>query len=77
MHDSFGSGHMVWMTIGWLLGIALLLTFVWSIVLSASLRLEERQSPKAILKRRYAAGEIETDEYKRLLEELETDKIAA
>ena len=77
MHDWFGGGHFFWMTIGWLTGIGLLVTLVWSIVLSASLRFQERESPETILKQRYAAGEIDTDEYKHRLEELGRDKRAA
>ena len=73
----FGWPHTVWMTLWWLVGIALLVTLVWSIVLSASLRLRERESPEEILKREYAAGEIDTDEYTRRLEELQSNKRAA
>jgi len=42
MHGWFSWGHAVWMTIAWLTAVGLLLTFVWSIVLSASLRFQNR-----------------------------------
>jgi hypothetical protein len=35
MHGWFSWGHTVWMTIAWLTAVGLLLTLVWSIVLSA------------------------------------------
>jgi hypothetical protein len=42
-----------------------------------TLRLEERNSPQQILKRRYAAGEIEKNDYNRRLEELGKNRNAA
>ena len=43
MDGWFGWGHAVWLTIAWLTAVGLLLTLVWSIVLSTSLRLQERK----------------------------------
>ena len=70
MHYWFGWGHMIWMTIGWLVGVGLLVALIWGIILAANGRLQEREPPETILKRRFAAGEIETNEFKRRLEEL-------
>ncbi len=62
----FGGAHMIWMTLSWLIGIALLVAFLW--ILFRSVRPGEAdQSPEAILKRRYAAGEIDTEEFERRL----------
>ena len=69
MHYWFGWGHMIWMTIGWLVGVGLLVALIWGIILAANGRLQEREPPETILKRRFAAGEIETDELKRRLED--------
>jgi hypothetical protein len=44
MHGWFSWGHAAWMTIAWITAVGLLLTLVWSIVLSASLRFRERKS---------------------------------
>jgi putative membrane protein len=75
MHYGFGWEHMVWMTIAWLVGIGFLIALIWGIASRG--RLPERGPPEAILKRRYAAGEIDTDEYRRRREELENPKNAA
>jgi uncharacterized membrane protein len=55
MHYWFGWGHMIWMTIAWLVGIGLLVALIWAILQAASGRSRETESPEAILKRRYAA----------------------
>ena len=67
MHYWFGWGHMIWMTISWLVGIGLLVALAWAIFQAASGRSGETESPEAILSRRYAAGEIDTEEYNRRL----------
>ena len=76
MHGWFGWEHAVWMTIAWLTAVGLLLTLVWSIVLSAGLRYQQRKSPEATLKPRDTALESEMDEYERNLEDLEKRKAA-
>ena len=73
---SYG-GHMIWMTISWLVGIGLFSMFIWLLVSAVNRRPESSRSPEDILKRRYAAGEIETEEYKRRLEELRKTKNVA
>ena len=70
-----GSGfanHMGWMWLWWLLGLGLLVLVVWAIARAAGGQAAPRQdeSPETILKRRYARGEIDRDEYERRLSDL-------
>jgi putative membrane protein len=58
---------MVWMALSWLVGIGLFAMLIWLLV---NARPAGNYSPEEILRRRYAAGEIETEEYKRRREEL-------
>jgi len=63
-------GHMGWMWIFW---VALLFLIVWVVQqTSTSSRPpdESAASAEEILKRRYAQGEIEKEEYERKLEDL-------
>jgi uncharacterized membrane protein len=55
---------MWWMGIGWLIGVLLLWIVVRSTVQPPA------ESPESILKRRYAQGEINTEEYNRRRTEL-------
>jgi uncharacterized membrane protein len=73
MHYWFGWEHMIWMR--WLLGIGLLAVLAWAMVQAATGRSRETE-PEAILRRRYAAGEIDTDEYKRQLKVLKRKNVA-
>jgi hypothetical protein len=57
MHGWFSWGHTVWMTIAWLTAVGLLLTLVWSIVLSASVRFQERKGLKTV-----ASADMDTDD---------------
>jgi len=60
-----------WMAVWWVFGIAVLVLIVWAIARAAggvSPRAED--SPEAILKRRYARGELDREEYQRRLEDL-------
>lgn len=60
-----------WMVIWWVFGIAILVLLVWLIVRAVSGapgRAED--SPEQILKRRYARGELDREEYQRRLEDL-------
>jgi putative membrane protein len=62
----FDGGHMIWMTLSWLIGIGLFVALLW--VLFRAVRPGAAdQSPEAILRRRYAAGEIDTEELERRL----------
>ena len=73
MHYLFVWEHMIWMR--WLLGIGLLALLIWAMVQAATGRSRETES-EAILRRRYAAGEIDTDEYNRQLDLLRRKKVA-
>ena len=60
-----------WMAIWWAFGIAFLVLIVWVVGRAAGGppgRLEE--PPEQILKRRYARGDIDRDEYQRRLDDL-------
>ena len=73
---SYG-GHMIWMTISWLVGIGLFSTLIWLLLSACNRGPESSGSPEEILSRRYAAGEIDTEEYERRLDELSKTKSAA
>jgi putative membrane protein len=64
-----GFGHMGWMGLWWILGLALLIGLVWA--LGAATRTRDREeTPELILKRRLARGEISQEEYERSLKAL-------
>lgn len=63
-------GMMLWMSIWGLVGLAVLVLSVAGIVWlvrrsGASPQLPDRNSPEEILRRRYAAGELDEDDYLR------------
>ena len=66
----FDGGHaMGWMWIWWVLGVIVIVAAIWTLTRSGG-RFRgrdrggpERESPEEILKRRYASGEIDRDEY--------------
>ena len=65
-------GHMGWMWLWWLAGLAILIAFVWAVLRAggtASPRAGD-DSPEAILKRRYARGDMSRDEYEQKLTDL-------
>src|SRR5262245_24638522 len=61
--------HMWWMTSSWLLGIVIIGLFLWAWIRGTAFEMPP-ESPEAILKRRYAQGEINSEEYHRRLTEL-------
>lgn len=67
-HDA----HMGWMWFAWPLGIVLLIVLVWALARAAAPPAPPggEESAEAILKRRYARGEIDDQEYQRRLREL-------
>ena len=77
MHYWFNGGHMIWMTISWLAAIGLLFTFIWLWAGALGWHCRANGSPEEILRRRYAAGKIDTENYERALEELRKTKRAA
>lgn len=64
--------HMGWMGIWWIVGLAVLVLLIWGVARaagpSASVRGDE--SPETILKRRYAGGQVDREEYERRLNDL-------
>ena len=67
---------MVWMSFWWLLPIGLFVVLLWALFRTSRAG-DVAQSPEAILRRRYAAGEIDTEEFERRLGALRKGKDAA
>lgn len=65
-------GQMGWMWLWWIVGLGVLLLFVWAIARAAAIPGSGRgeDSPETILKRRYARGEFDREEYERRLSDL-------
>lgn len=60
-----------WMVLWWLAGIVVLIVLVTAIARASGGRASPvDDSPEQILKRRYARGEIDREEYQRRLEDL-------
>ena len=70
MFDYWHSGwHMWWMGASWFAGLVMLVVFLWAWVRGTAFQ-ESGRTPdtaESILKRRYAQGEISTDEYEQRL----------
>jgi uncharacterized membrane protein len=73
---SFG-GHMIWMMVWWVAVIGLFIALAGFFFSTFGRSSESNESPKTILRRRYAAGEIDTSEYERRLAELNKTSDAA
>jgi putative membrane protein len=64
-------GHMGWMWIWWLVGLAVFVAGIWAVTrVAAPRRPDGRESPETILKQRYARGELDREEYERRLKDL-------
>jgi uncharacterized membrane protein len=72
----FDGGHMIWMSLWWLVGIVLFVALVWTLF-RAIRSAQPDQSPETILRRRYAAGEMDTAEFEARLAALRKTKDAA
>ena len=77
MHSGYGFGNMMgsgggflWMLLWTVLLVGLVALIVWLVGKGSRSLREQRESPQAILKRRYAHGDIDEDEYHKHLEEL-------
>ena len=66
----YGNQMMGWMWIWWIVGLAVVLLLARVVIAPFGGRTPDTESPETILKRRYARGEINRDEYLRQLEEL-------
>lgn len=65
-----GDGHMGWMTILWILGagvVAVIAVIAWDLGKAACDPGGGSNSAEAMIKRRYAKGEIDRDNYQRML----------
>ena len=64
--------HSVLMVLWWLFGIVLLVALVWAVARAAgfSASRPREESPETILKRRYARGDLDREEYERRLTDL-------
>jgi putative membrane protein len=75
MHWDYG-WHMTGMWLLWLVGILLLVAVVWLAVRAASGQgttvppRSREDSAEEILRRRYAKGEIDKDEYQRRMDDI-------
>ncbi len=69
MHG-YGWWGMGWMWIIWLLIIVVLVFLVRWLIVSTRNRSESSESPEQILKRRYARGEIDREEFEQKLRDL-------
>lgn len=67
-----GYDHAVLMTLWWLFGIVLLGALIWAVARAArpSRGGPREETPETILKRRYARGELDHEEYERRLNDL-------
>ncbi len=71
MYGWGGAEHMAGMWLWWIIGIGVLVAIIWLLArTSSSTGGGAAQSAEEILKRRYAKGEIDEDEYSRRLEDL-------
>jgi putative membrane protein len=63
---------MAGMGLWWLAGLALLVASIWVVMRAAasSAAAADQESPESILKRRYARGDIDREEYERRLQDL-------
>ena len=60
-----------WMAVGWLFGLAVLILIVWMVTRAAGgFPGRADDSPEQILKRRYARGEVDREEYDRRLTDI-------
>lgn len=59
-----------WMVLWWGFGLVVLVLLVWLIAKAVGGTSTRDDTPEQILKRRYARGEIDHDEYRRRLEDV-------
>ena len=64
--------HMGWMGLWWIVGLAVFLVLVWGVVRASGApgSGSTEESPETILKRRYARGDVDREEYERRLTDL-------
>ena len=62
--------HMGWMALWWIVGLAVLILLVWIVARAAGQPVRAEDTPEGIIKRRYARGEIDREDYERRLEDV-------
>ena len=60
----------LWMALSWIGGLAILILLVWFVTRAAAGPTARTESPEQILKRRYAGGDVDREEYERRLADL-------
>jgi putative membrane protein len=70
MHGLVGGWNMGGMSFLWLLAVVLIVAYVWWSARRGGRQDPAQESPEGILKRRYARGEIDREEYERRLSDL-------
>jgi putative membrane protein len=72
MFDYWHSGwHMWWMGTSWIVGLVMIALFIWALIQGTAFQTPgPQEGPEAILKRRYAQGELTTEDYNQRLIEL-------
>lgn len=77
MHDWINGGHMMGMWFWWIAFFVFFAVVVLFLLSTAGALSRSNESAEAILKRRYAAGEITTEDYRQRLAELSKPRNAA
>ena len=67
-------GHMLWMALSCIVAIVVTVALLW--IVASAIR-SSPESPETILRRRYAAGEIDKEEFERMSVELHNSGKAA
>lgn len=71
MSEWHGGGHMMGMWLWWILGLVVIVLLIWLVTrLMAQGTGDSANSPEQDLKRRFARGEIDQEEYNSRLKEL-------
>ncbi|MCJ7592742.1 MAG: SHOCT domain-containing protein [Woeseiaceae bacterium] len=71
MNDWHGVGHRGGMWFWWILGIAIIGVLAWAVVKPLSRADGDKGStPEQLLKRRYAQGHIDKEDYEKRLQDL-------
>jgi putative membrane protein len=61
---------MGWMMVSWLVWLVIIVAVAWIATRAVSSGTRADESPESILKRRYAHGDIEREEYERRLSDI-------
>ena len=62
--------HIIWMTTWWFIVLGLVVSLIWFLLNTVRGPSTSSGSAEQILRRRYASGEIDTEEYESRLAEL-------